>query len=707
MSLVLLMLASVPAGVAASSDPSGRVGRISHSQGDVSFSPAGDGGWYRIVRNRPLTGGDRLWTDRNALADIQVGSAAIRLGPQTSLEILDLHDGIGQFLVTQGSIGITVRRLYPGQVYEVATPNLAVVIERAGRYRIDVDPRYGTATIAIREGAATAYGERGRFDLHAGEAVRFRGTDLRDYQLSRLPPLDAFDRYAMNRDRLLARSPSLRHVGDDLLGYDDLDRYGDWREVRNLGVVWFPSDVSPGWAPYRDGHWVWQEPWGWTWVDRAPWGFAPSHYGRWTWVVDRWGWIPGPRNLRPVYAPALVAFVGGSNWSLSLSTGGSAPIGWFPLGPRDVYVPPYRASRSYFTQVNVSNTVVNNTTVTNIYNTVYATGASTVTADSYANRSVAGAVTAVPAEVFGRGASVRPAALPVDLDRLARSEVRRTAAIAPDARSMAGTAERAGNVPERDIFERQAIAVRVPPPVEPAIEPRDRQLPREAGPARDPVAPEPRVLDVPGRNIRVVPRQAADIDARAARPAPGSASPGPRAEAQPAPQAVEREVEPADQRTLRGSGRDDGAPPDMTERRPAPSGQVAPAPRSVVEPPQPVVPEPVPPSTSPAVQPPMDRRPTPGQQPGSGRVDPTPEQGGRAGAVDGAAQRQEGARDDDKDNGKDNDRDKDKARRDQIKRRDDDAGEDVPDRAASMSSGTAAAPRAFGPAARGAAGTTP
>ena len=31
--------------------------------------------------------------------------------------------------------------------------------------------------------------------------------------------------------------------------------------------------------------WVWLRPWGWTWVDDAPWGFAPFHYGRWLW----WG----------------------------------------------------------------------------------------------------------------------------------------------------------------------------------------------------------------------------------------------------------------------------------------------------------------------------------------------------------------------------------------------------------------------------------
>ena len=56
---------------------------------------------------------------------------------------------------------------------------------------------------------------------------------------------------------------------------------------------------------------------------------------------NSWGWIPGPIAVRPVYAPALVAFIGGPRFSLSVSIGGGGGgnVGWFPLGPREVYVP--------------------------------------------------------------------------------------------------------------------------------------------------------------------------------------------------------------------------------------------------------------------------------------------------------------------------------------------------------------------------------
>ncbi len=92
--------------------------------------------------------------------------------------------------------------------------------------------------------------------------------------------------------------------------------------------MWVPNGTPAGWAPYHYGHWVWVDPWGWTWVDDAPWGFAPFHYGRWAYVGGYWGWVPGPIAARPVYAPALVAWVGG----------GAVEAEWLGsrFGPREV-----------------------------------------------------------------------------------------------------------------------------------------------------------------------------------------------------------------------------------------------------------------------------------------------------------------------------------------------------------------------------------
>src|SRR5207248_11467635 len=108
--------------------------------------------------------------------------------------------------------------------------------------------------------------------------------------------------------------------------------------------------------------------------------------------------IPGPREVRPVYAPALVAFVGGG-----MVAGGT--VAWFPLGPREVYVPSYRVSRGYVNRVNVSNTTVNQTTVTNVYNTTVINNNTTTINVTYVNKNVNGAVTAVPQRSF---ASAQP-----------------------------------------------------------------------------------------------------------------------------------------------------------------------------------------------------------------------------------------------------------------------------------------------------------
>ena len=476
---LLFSLCTASSASAAYVDPPGRVARLEHTQGAVSYSPAGEDEWFSVVRNRPLIRGDRLWTDRDARAEFQVGSAAIRLGSNTSVEILNLSDRIAQVQLSQGTLNLSVRRIHPGQTYEIATPTLAFTINRAGRYRIDVDPRNAVTTIVVWEGAGV-YGENARFPLRAGDTVRFYDSDLRDYEMYGLPREDDFDRYSNERNRRLDRSASLRYLDDDVVGYADLDEYGSWRPVRSYGNVWFPSRVDADWAPYRDGHWVWQEPWGWTWVDNAPWGFAPSHYGRWVNVSNRWGWIPGPRNVRPVYAPALVAFVGGSNWSVSLSLGGSSPIGWFPLAPREVYVPSYQASRDYFKRVNVNNTVINNTTITNVYNN-YSSNTINVNQVNYVNRTVAGAVTAVPRTVFVNAQPVRQSALHLDRKAGTTGEITRVAPIAPSVRSVIGSGKAVEARPSREAIDRQVFVRNAPPPGERPFAAREQQLQKNPG----------------------------------------------------------------------------------------------------------------------------------------------------------------------------------------------------------------------------------
>lgn len=336
--MVLLLLAA-----AVRADPPGRVGRVNHVEGSVSLAPAGDEEWTEAPRNRPLTRGDRLWTDRGSRAELQVGSSALRLDGRTRLRILALDERSAQLSLTQGTLYVRVRSLPEGENFEVDTPNLAWRATAPGDYRIDVDPADGTTRVTVHSGTGVVYGESGQaLPLGGGQQITFRGRALAQLAMQESPPLDGFDRWAQARNRREDQSIAARYVPREVLGYQELDPHGQWRRDPAHGAVWLPQGLPADWAPYRHGHWDWIAPWGWTWVDDAPWGFAPFHYGRWTMVDDQWAWVPGRLSLRPVYAPALVAFLGG----------GTGSVTWFPLAPGEAWRPPYRASPAYLAAVN-------------------------------------------------------------------------------------------------------------------------------------------------------------------------------------------------------------------------------------------------------------------------------------------------------------------------------------------------------------------
>jgi hypothetical protein len=442
-------------------DPPGRVARLSYLQGDVSFVPAGENDWVQAQLNRPLITGDKLWTDRNSRATLEVGAAAVRMDQSTSFDFLNLTDDAAQMELTQGTLNLRVRRLYDGQSYEIDTPTLAFVVNRVGEFRIDVEPDGQSTIVTVLNGGGDVYGEGGaRFAVEEGQSVTFRDPQLRDYQVNDLPRPDAFDDFCHERDTRWDNSSSRRYVSEDVIGYQDLDSYGEWSDVPEYGNVWYPTSVAVGWSPYHYGHWGWVGAYGWTWIDDAPWGFAPFHYGRWAYIRGRWGWCPGPIAVRPVYAPALVAFIGGrGGFGVNVSVGG--PIGWFPLGFRDVYIPPYRVSRNYFTRVNVSNTVINNTVINNYYGN-YSRGNVDYSQIKYANRNINCAVTAVPEAAFVGARPVAGAAIAVNRTTFANAQVSGFAALAPTRASLARpVAARA--VPAAAVINRPIVAATRPP----------------------------------------------------------------------------------------------------------------------------------------------------------------------------------------------------------------------------------------------------
>lgn len=340
-------------------DAPGRVARLSYKEGQVEMAPAGTEEWTEALLNRPLTTNDRVWVGTAGKAELQVGSTAIYLNEDSGFSFLDLDDDLLHMSLTDGAVTVSVRRKMEKESIEIETPSVTVSLLHPGEYHIEVAESGAATVVDTRSGEAHVLGEKDDYRVRADERGIFRGTDELTANVQSLGPRTAFEEWANERERRGEASRSAQYVSRDVIGYEDLDDNGTWIDEPEYGHVWTPTYVAAGWAPYRFGRWVWVSPWGWTWVDNHRWGFAPFHYGRWAYLRSRWCWVPGPRHLRPVYAPALVGWVGGgSGISISVGTG----IGWFPLGPREVYVPGYRYSRRYLYGVNLSNTLIINNT---------------------------------------------------------------------------------------------------------------------------------------------------------------------------------------------------------------------------------------------------------------------------------------------------------------------------------------------------------
>ena len=466
----------VPNGAAADSDdPPSRVARIAHEEGSVSLMPAGTQDWVAAPLNRPLTTGDTLWSDQESRVELQLDGSVVRLSSSSELSFVNLGDEVTQIQLTSGTLLLRVRRLDDNETYEVDAPNLAFSVLRPGTFRISVDASGNSTAISARSGQGEVTGGGSAYSLYAGDSVVFSGTDHLTADAQPNADQDAFETWGVDRDRRWDRSQSARYVSPDVVGYQDLDEHGSWRMTPSFGYVWYPRAVEPGWAPYRAGHWAYIEPWGYTWVDDQPWGFAPFHYGRWIWTEGAWGWVPSPPRpdrgpyIRPVYAPALVAWVGAG-----------AGIAWFALGPREVYAPSYPVSSNYVRDVNVSNTTVNTTVINNVYNTtVINNKTESVT---YVNRAAPGAITATSAQAFASAQPVAKNLIKLDQRAMAGAPVRSSApAVTPTKQAVLGSSRAAVVKPPPLVHSRPVVARTPPPPPPVTIERRLEAIKNNGG----------------------------------------------------------------------------------------------------------------------------------------------------------------------------------------------------------------------------------
>jgi Family of unknown function (DUF6600)/FecR protein len=462
-------------------DPPDRVASLNYVSGSVSFQPGGVDDWVPAEVNRPLTIGDHLWADRDGRAELHVGGTAIRLDSNTGISFYNLDDRTVQIRLSEGSLNVRLRDLPEDEIYEIDTPNAAFTLLRPGDYRVDANEDGSGTRITVRAGAGEINAGGQTYQVAAGQQGEVTGANEIRFRLAAAPERDPWDDWCNNRDAREDRSMSARYVGRDMPDYQDLDQYGTWTQQADYGPVWYPRDVPADWAPYHYGHWIWVEPWGWTWVDDDPWGFAPFHYGRWAFFGARWGWIPGPVVARPIYAPALVAWVGGPNFRFSIMAGRGPGIAWFPLGPRDVYIPGYHASTRYIEQVNITNARVDRGTVVNVYERH-------VTNISYGNLRAPRAITGMPDSAFVASRGVRGAGFTVSETSIRSAPVERVAPFVPGRESVLGR-QPAGRVarPPQAVYARPVVARAEPAPRPLPFAVREQALRADPG---HPLAPE-------------------------------------------------------------------------------------------------------------------------------------------------------------------------------------------------------------------------
>jgi len=450
-------------------NPPRRAARLGFMDGTVSLQPAGVDDWVSAELNRPLTTGDRLWIQDDGRAELSIGSALMRLNRRTAAAFVNLDDHITQVEISAGTLVFTIRDLTYGEAFEVDTPQLAFTVLRPGKYRIDVNEQ-GDATLVTvvnGEGEATAAGQA--YTVLPAERVKITA-DPPVYTKETAPGLDPFDQWCAQRDKRDETSVSAQYVAQDVPGVEDLDEHGIWRASPEYGEMWIPTGVPEDWAPYRSGHWDWIEPWGWTWVDDMPWGYAPFHYGRWVFVTGGWGWVPGPLGGPAIFAPALVAWLGGDGFVF----GGELAIGWVPLAPGELFIPGYRVSARYFEVVNVRNTVASRTHIRNAYANSYLNHSGP--RSGFLNEHARGGTTVVPHDAMASGKPVMKSMVSPSKGTLAFKSYQQNASVAPRRESVAGGRASTFARPPAGLTNR-AIMTKVAPPADrPSFQRRESSL---------------------------------------------------------------------------------------------------------------------------------------------------------------------------------------------------------------------------------------
>ncbi|MBO0736397.1 MAG: hypothetical protein J2P48_07490 [Alphaproteobacteria bacterium] len=331
--------------------PPARIGRVSLVEGNVDLRVSDDTRWVDGAVNQPVYEGEALRSDSQARAGIEIGANTLDLANGTEIKVAALRDRFTQIALSRGRVYLHLRQFADGESVEIDLPQGGVWLLARGVYDIDAGSGDQPPRISVFQGKAQFAGAAGDWRVEDGQTATSAGPGARAAKIA--PAVrDEFAQSCGKRDYDVTRLASSYYVSSNMTGFAELDAAGVWKSNPQYGPVWFPT-TSQDWVPYRFGHWNWMAPFGWTWIDDQPWGFAPSHYGRWAFIDGHWAWAPGSFVARPLYAPGVVAFLGTRGVGLSSEDG--AAIAWFPLAPGEAYWPVYTRDLDYVRTLNRAN----------------------------------------------------------------------------------------------------------------------------------------------------------------------------------------------------------------------------------------------------------------------------------------------------------------------------------------------------------------
>lgn len=431
--------------VVAQDRPLPRVGWVSAIEGGLAVRQGrqGSGEWSDSAVNEPVAAGMALRTPAQGRAVLRIGAETIALSAGSEAEFTRLDHSGTQLVLRRGRVGVRLAALDPARSVEIEVPRGGAWLLVPGDYDIVAGDEHTPTRIVVHDGRARFVGGGLDSAIAAGSADVLRPGEAADSREDAV----ADDFTAWWRAASGPADPeALRHVSAEMTGYEALDGQGSWRTVAGYGAVWFPNATADEWAPYRNGHWRWIQPWGWTWIDDMPWAFAPSHYGRWARLSvpdglapfenapERWGWVPGKAGVEPVFAPALVAFLGTAGIGLSYPDAVGPAVAWFPLAPGEAYWPAYSSDPEMARQINAASapdaaavgdaadgrsppatTAIVPAAIVNAAVVPAAVVPAAIVNADYANRRFA---RAVPRAVFTTGRAVQPALLQLPARRL-------------------------------------------------------------------------------------------------------------------------------------------------------------------------------------------------------------------------------------------------------------------------------------------------